>query len=75
MSTAIVVSLAPGFSRVFGLGARASRFNGLPVCGKPLKRFLGGGPRDTGLKPGANEMVSLNSARINSNALPFSSFS
>jgi hypothetical protein len=33
----------------------ASRFNGLPVAKKPLKRFSFSFPNNTGLKPGVNE--------------------
>ncbi|HEY1660863.1 MAG TPA: hypothetical protein VGI03_00445 [Verrucomicrobiae bacterium] len=36
-----------------------SRFNGLLAPDKPLKRFLPSWPVNTGLKPGANEIVVL----------------
>jgi hypothetical protein len=38
---------------------RASRFNGLPARGKPLKRFCRVWPNFTGLKPGVNEIALL----------------
>jgi len=34
----------------------ASRFNGFPPRGKPLKRLVVDGFAGTGLKPGVNEM-------------------
>jgi hypothetical protein len=65
----LLLSLAPGFSRVLEAAARASRFNGLPGvttisrvdC---LVKTVGNGFRQqprrfTRLKPGANEIASL----------------
>jgi hypothetical protein len=51
------ISLAPGFSPVWGAGPDASRFNGLPRRReKPLKRLNQPCASVIGLKPGANEM-------------------
>ena len=56
-TTAAPLSLAPGFSRVFGREtitavSTASRER----LGKPLKRFPSRNASDTRLKPGANEI-------------------
>ena len=56
----VLLSLAPGFSRVIGGGEKPNRFNGLAGCAttagrKPLKRFPRACRPDTRLKPGANE--------------------
>jgi len=44
-------SLTPGFSPVLIEPPSASRFNGFPPCGKPLKRLIADGFARTGLKP------------------------
>jgi hypothetical protein len=59
-----LISLTPGFSRVRERCDLISRFNGLPVTGKPLKRFSLFSAVCTGLKPGVNEIASLFSARL-----------
>ena len=57
------ISLAPGFSRVFGSATGHNRFSGLPVLlpwlahlRAPLKRLPSLLSANTRLKPGANEM-------------------
>jgi hypothetical protein len=56
MRLAEIISLAPGFSPVFGNSRRHSRFNGFFAARqKPLKRLNVCLPHVTGLKPGANK--------------------
>jgi hypothetical protein len=50
-----LLRLTPGFSRVEKTARRASRFKGLPLREKPLKRFWHSVPVITGLKPGVNK--------------------
>ena len=54
LATDLLLSLAPGFSRVIGAANRANRFSGF-VAGKPLKRFDFASSEHTQLKLGANE--------------------
>lgn len=51
--------LTPGFSRVWLTSSDLSRFNGFSPVAKPLKRFHLICPTCTGLKPGVNEIASL----------------
>ena len=58
MSTGIVISLAPGLSRVFPPAARTNRFNGLSIRpAETVETVPASLPvTDTRLKPGANEI-------------------
>jgi len=60
-----LLSLAPGFSPVFAVGANGNRFNGFPICTASSAHrreqtvetvFELRADADTQLKPGANEI-------------------
>src|ERR1039458_1096021 len=65
------LSLTPGFSRVAEAFRGASRFNGLPARGKPLKRLWSAVRAITGLKPGVNGIAMLICARFNKRTVLF----
>ena len=70
----LLLSLAPGFSRVSVLCEHENRFNGFPTsqlpvpADKPLKRLCRTMPLNTGLKPGANEKFSVRGSRLTHHA-------
>jgi hypothetical protein len=52
---ALLISLTPGFSRVYLATVSASRFNGFPFIIKTVETVLPGFAHCTGLKLGVNE--------------------